>query len=68
MAYVLHVLPHPLGVVVANDNGNRELLIEGELCCGIPFDELRIIVAKGGKVEIDEARMQDCRLFAARNL
>ncbi|HWS02731.1 MAG TPA: hypothetical protein VN448_04970 [Gammaproteobacteria bacterium] len=68
MFYILHAYPHPLGIVVANDDGARKLLIEGESCCGIPFDELRKFAAKGGKVKVDEARAQDCRLLVARDL
>ena len=63
MSYALNVYPHPLGIIVANNDGARELLIEGESCCGIPFDQLRNIAAKEGKVEVDEAQAQGCRLF-----
>lgn len=62
MGYVLHVEPHPIGVIVRNDDGMRELLIEGESCCGLDFDELKIIASSTGKIEVDESKLPQCRL------
>lgn len=62
MAYTLQVEIHPLGIVVQNEAGERELLIEGESCCGIGYDELRQIALTQRRVEIDEADANACRL------
>ncbi len=62
MSYTLHVQPHPLGVVVFDDEGGRELLIEGEDCCGVGFPELAQIANTTRHIEIDEAKAQTCRL------
>lgn len=63
MPYTLHVQPHPLGVVVINDEGSRELLIEGEKCCGIPFEELLRIAGDTGLIEISDEKSNCCRLI-----
>jgi hypothetical protein len=62
MAYTLQVEIHPLGIVVQNDAGERELLIEGESCCGINYDTLRQIALTQRHVVIDEADAAACRL------
>lgn len=55
MAYFLKTEPHPLGVVVIDEeHGARELLIEGERCCGVPFEELRQIAATTRQLEVAE--------------
>ena len=59
---MVRVQPHPLGVVVINEDNERELLIDGEECCGIGFDEQQHIVATSQKVEIDDAKVGQCRL------
>lgn len=41
MSYHLQVEAHPLGVVVIYENNERELLIEGEVCCGVAFVTLK---------------------------
>jgi hypothetical protein len=63
MSHILYVEYHPLGVVVHNEANNRELLIEGETCCSISFEELKRIAESTRKVEIDEAQAVSCRLF-----
>lgn len=63
MPYTLHVRTHPLGVVVsrgANDRG--ELLIRGEACCGVSFEQLERIAQTTRKVDVDEAAAQECLL------
>lgn len=62
MAYTLQVEIHPLGIVVQNEAGERELLIEGESCCGISYDTLRQIALTQRQVVIDEAEATACRL------
>jgi hypothetical protein len=62
MAYVIRVELHPLGVVVQNEAGQRELLIEGEACCGVPLDELKHIAATTGRIEFDDTKANCCRL------
>lgn len=63
MAYILRVIPHPLGVVVSNAFKDRELLIEGESCCGIEYDDLQIIANTTGEIEVDTAVADRCRLL-----
>lgn len=53
---------HPLGVVVMNEEGIRELLIEGEHCCNHCFEELLRIARTVGQFEIDPAQAAGCRL------
>ena len=63
MTHIFRVQPHPLGVVVIDEDSDvRELLIEGESCCGLGFDELQRIAHAGRKFEIDDARAESCRL------
>jgi len=62
MSYMVRVQPHPLGVVVINEDNERELLIEGEECCGVGFDELVHIANTTRKVEVDAAQAGKCRL------
>jgi hypothetical protein len=62
MPYILRVHSHPLGVVVTNDDGGRELLIEGEKCCGITFEELARIAATTGCIKLDDDKWVCCRL------
>lgn len=61
MPYTLHVELHPLGVVV-NDSQERELLIEGESCCGVPFEKLLEIAKSSQKIEVDDMEAAWCRL------
>jgi hypothetical protein len=56
------VEPHALGVVVMDHEGNRELLIEGESCCGIPFEQLQKIAATIGCFEVPKQVAATCRL------
>jgi hypothetical protein len=62
MSQIFRVQPHPLGVVVIDEDNVRELLIEGESCCGIGFEELQRIAHAGHKFEIDDAMAESCRL------
>lgn len=65
MSRILKVEPHPLGVLVINASNDREreLLVEGEECCGIGFDELKKISMSTHRVEIDDHRAAECRLI-----
>ncbi len=55
MSYFLKTEPHPLGVVVIDEGyGARELFIEGERCCGVPFEEIRQIAATTRRLEVAE--------------
>jgi hypothetical protein len=63
MPYILKVEPHPLGVVVSNEENDRELLIDGETCCCMGLKELKQIAATTRRVEIDDERAATCRLF-----
>jgi hypothetical protein len=62
MSYMMRVLPHPLGVVVINEANERELLIEGEECCGVSFNELQHVAITSRQVEVDDAKADQCRL------
>jgi len=62
MSYILRVEPHPLGVVVSNE-GDRELLIEGETCCCMNFEELKRIAETTRQVEIADETAAGCRLI-----
>lgn len=56
MAYLFHVRPHPLGVVVSKQpNQLGELLIPGEDCCGVGYEELARVAATTGYIEIPDA-------------
>lgn len=62
MAYTLRVEVHPLGVVVQNEDAERELLIEGESCCGVSYAELHRAALTSHRVDIDDAQAEQCRL------
>lgn len=63
MAHFLKVELHPLGIVVIDEeHGERELLIEGESCCGVPFSELRQIAATTQRFEVEDQVASTCRL------
>jgi hypothetical protein len=63
MPCTLHVRLHPLGVVVSHGaNGRGELLIRGEACCGVSFEQLERIALTTRKVDVDEAAAKDCLL------
>lgn len=62
MPYILKVEIHPLGVVVSNKDGERELLIDGEECCGLSLEELRRIAETTHRIEIDDEAAASCRL------
>lgn len=62
MAYTLTVELHPLGVVVQNDENGRELLIEGESCCGVSYEELKQIALTSRRVDIEDDSAYLCRL------
>jgi hypothetical protein len=69
MPYVFHVRIHPLGVVVSEQpNVRGELLLPGETCCGVGFEELKRIAVTTGSVEVADTESSDCPLksFAAR--
>ena len=63
MSQTLYVDWHPLGIVVHSKENESELLIEGETCCCMSFEELKRIAASGGKVEIDDATAATCRVL-----
>lgn len=54
MSYQLQVEKHPLGVVVIYENNERELLIEGEVCCGIDFVTLKMAAETRQQITIEE--------------
>jgi hypothetical protein len=62
MPYKINVELHPLGLVVENEEGERELLIEGETCCSLSYDELKRIANSTCKFEIDDEKTGKCRL------
>lgn len=62
MPYVLRVEPHPIGVVVISEDQSRELLIEGDTCCGVPFVELQHIANTSRKFLVDDETAKKCRL------
>lgn len=63
MAHTFMVRPHPLGVVVYERPEVRgELLLPGEECCGVPYEELVQLAATGGRVEIADAAAKNCLL------
>lgn len=63
MAYTLYVEPHPLGIVVCNAVGDRELLIDGERCCGVGFETLKQAAFTTRRIEVDEESAANCRLI-----
>lgn len=63
MPYTINVELHPLGLVVENEEGERELLIEGETCCDLSYDELKRIANTTCRIEIDDERSARCRLI-----
>lgn len=64
MPYTFRVRPHPLGVVVYTRSGELgELLIPGESCCGIPFEELTEHARTSREVAVPEDRATDCPLM-----
>ncbi|GAB1392937.1 hypothetical protein MASR1M60_11000 [Rhodocyclaceae bacterium] len=65
MPYKVHVVPHPLGVVIDDREGGRELLIEGEGCCGKTFEQLKQIATsthEAHELHIDAETASKCRL------
>lgn len=54
MSYTLHFELHPLGVIVQSEDGERELLIPGETCCCLSFEEMTRIAATTRKIVLDE--------------
>jgi hypothetical protein len=70
MSHTLIVDWHPLGVIVHTEiNDSRELLIEGEECCGISFDRLKLIAeSKTHSIEIDDTIAATCRLLQSQTL
>jgi len=63
MAHFLKVEWHPLGIVVIDEaGGGRELLIEGESCCGVPYSELRQIATTTRQLEVEDQMALTCRL------
>lgn len=64
MTYHFHVRSHPLGVVVFSDPGKRgELLLPGETCCGVLYEELERIASTTQRVEVDVSAAHDCPLL-----
>lgn len=64
MTYHFYVRPHALGVVVYSQPATLgELLIPGEACCGIPYEELARIAATTGKVEVGSSAAEHCPLL-----
>ncbi|MGE5467757.1 MAG: hypothetical protein ACM3Y9_10065 [Ignavibacteria bacterium] len=65
MAYVFRVRPHPLGVVVSERPETLgELLLPGEKCCGVAFEDLERAAATTGFIEVPEVASGDCPLRA----
>lgn len=63
MPYRFLVRRHPLGVIVYPEPGTTgELLIPGEHCCGISFEQLERIADTTGTVTVDEAAACNCPL------
>lgn len=63
MPYVFHVRLHPLGVVVSQRPDVRgELLLPGETCCGVDYEQLARIAATTGYMEVPESAAGDCPL------
>jgi hypothetical protein len=63
MSHQIKVEPHPLGVVVIDEHdGGRELLIEGESCCGVSFDDLKRIASTTHHFEVPDQVALTCRL------
>lgn len=63
MPYTLHVRLHPLGVVVSHGaNARGELLIRGEACCGVSFEQLERIALTTRQIDVDDAAAKDCPL------
>lgn len=54
MPYHLQVESHPLGVVVIYENNQRELLIEGEVCCGIDFAVMKKAAETQRQITIED--------------
>lgn len=56
MAYTFRVRLHPLGVIVFRQPDEQgELLLPGEECCGVSFDELVRIAKTTREVEVADA-------------
>jgi hypothetical protein len=63
MSYVFHVRTHPLGVVVSmRPRQLGELLLPGENCCGVEFDELVRVAETTGYIEVPDGKYEDCPL------
>lgn len=63
MPYTINVELHPLGLVVENQDGERELLIEGETCCNLSYDDLKRIANTTCRFEIEDEISAKCRLI-----
>lgn len=67
MPYTFHVRSHPLGVVVySRPEVLGELLLPGEKCCGVAYEELVRVAATTGLVEVPDSEVEDCPLTRAR--
>jgi hypothetical protein len=63
MSYLFHVRSHPLGVVVSKrPELLGELLLPGEKCCGVEFDELARAAETTGYIEVADNISIDCPL------
>lgn len=60
MPNVLRVRPHPLGVVVSRQAEKLgELLLPGEKCFGVDYEELARVAETTGYVEIPDGDAND---------
>ncbi len=67
MPYTFHVRTHPLGVVVySRPELLGELLLPGEKCCGVAYEELVRVAATTGLVEVSDSAAEGCPLVLNR--
>ncbi len=67
MPYTFHVRTHPLGVVVySRPELLGELLLPGEKCCGVAYEELVRVAATTGLVEVPDSAAEGCPLVLNR--
>jgi hypothetical protein len=67
MSYRFLVRSHPLGVVVSRrPELLGELLLPGETCCGVGFEDLARAAETTGYIEVAEHASVDCPLKRPR--
>ncbi|MBI4987025.1 MAG: hypothetical protein HZC24_17185 [Rhodocyclales bacterium] len=63
MSHRILVRPHALGVVVFDPaSGRSELLIPGEACCGVSYEQLEEHARTGSPIEVSDAAASNCIL------